>query len=61
MCVNTVYSLCNSCFLLGARILLITTTWEQCACCKSCFNPEGFDVQMDHDGAKGLERARHST
>jgi two-component system response regulator CpxR len=44
--------------LLGVRILLIDDDVELCALLAELLQREGFDVQMEHDGAKGLERAR---
>jgi two-component system response regulator CpxR len=43
---------------LGVRILLIDDDVELCALLAELLQREGFDVQMEHDGAKGLERAR---
>src|SRR6266849_6770549 len=58
MYVNTVYSRLYSCYLLGVRILLIDDDVELCALLQELLKREGFDVQMEHDGAKGLDRAR---
>jgi two-component system response regulator CpxR len=44
--------------LLGVRILLIDDDVELCSLLAELLKREGFDVQMEHDGAKGLERAR---
>jgi two-component system response regulator CpxR len=43
---------------LGVRILLIDDDVELCALLAELLQREGFDVQMEHDGPKGLERAR---
>src|SRR5882762_5871319 len=48
----------NSCYLLGVRILLIDDDVELCGLLQELLKREGFDVQMEHDGAKGLDRAR---
>src|SRR6266436_8741932 len=48
----------NSCYLLGVRILLIDDDVELCSLLAELLKREGFDVQMEHDGVKGLERAR---
>ena len=58
MSVNPVYSLRDSCYLLGVRILLIDDDVELCALLQELLKREGFDVEMEHDGAKGLDRAR---
>src|SRR5712692_6261559 len=58
MYVNTVYSRLYSCYLLGVRILLIDDDVELCALLQELLKREGFDVQMEHDGPKGLERAQ---
>ena len=43
---------------LGVRILLIDDDVELCSLLAELLKREGFEVQMEHDGAKGLERAR---
>jgi len=43
---------------LGVRILLIDDDVELCALLAELLKRQGFDLQMEHDGAKGLERAR---
>jgi two-component system response regulator CpxR len=43
---------------LGVRILLVDDDVELCALLQELLKREGFEVQMEHDGAKGLERAR---
>jgi two-component system response regulator CpxR len=53
-----VYSRGRSCYLLGVRILLIDDDVELCSLLGELLKREGFDVQMEHDGVKGLERAR---
>ena len=40
------------------RILLIDDDVELCALLAELLKRQGFDLQMEHDGAKGLERAR---
>ena len=40
------------------RILLIDDDVELCALLAELLKREGFDTQMEHDGVKGLERAR---
>jgi two-component system response regulator CpxR len=40
------------------RILLVDDDVELCALLKELLEREGFEVQMEHDGAHGLERAR---
>jgi len=40
------------------RILLIDDDVELCALLKELLTREGFELQTEHDGAKGLERAR---
>jgi two-component system response regulator CpxR len=42
---------------LGVRILLIDDDVELCALLAELLKREGFEVQMEHDGAKGLQRA----
>src|SRR6266436_2627494 len=53
-----VYSRRDSCYLLGVRILLIDDDVELCTLLAELLKREGFEVHMEHDGAKGLERAR---
>jgi len=43
---------------LGVRILLIDDDVELCGLLAELLKREGFEVQMEHDGATGLERAR---
>src|SRR5258708_9855134 len=56
--IGPVYSLQDSCYLLGVRILLIDDDMKLCALLQELFKRERFDVEMEHDGAKGLDRAR---
>src|SRR5947208_1049384 len=58
MSIPTVYSRRNSCYLLGVRILLIDDDVELCSLLQELLKREGFEVQMERDGAKGLERVR---
>src|SRR5712692_3382439 len=54
---TSVYSRLNSCYWLGVRILLIDDDVELCNLLAELLRREGFEVQMEHDGVTGLERA----
>jgi two-component system response regulator CpxR len=46
-----------ACYSWGVRILLIDDDVELCSLLEELLRREGFQIQMEHDGSRGLERA----